>query len=409
MGEIYSENKLSRYERFLIHFCIIDTLFLTYIPVIALSFSVPFTIIWMFNYIRSREYAQDVDRKKYRIFLIIVIISCIIGFLFVNESAVQGAKIALEMLLTTFLYFIFKKYIKYVRIDKYLCAFIYLGAILAIFYFVNRSGFVVFKNFVNPFDGDTLNYLGVSSTNFRYNFLWTDANNPAYMFPTVLFMLFQLTDYSFGKKIFLYICVLIIVVATMSTGGAIAFAVVTVLSVVFGHKQKIQIRRVNVIAFFFSAVMIFAIIAFLPNIIDFANTNETVIQSFERVQDNSASGDQRIQIWKKFIKEKPIYRYVVCGEGPMHIIYGRNAQPHNGFLYLIYAYGWIGAYLFFSIFIIPRRRLIQSWYYFPMIMGIFVNTMMTNPKILGLFFIIKICSDKDFYIVKNENKGEYYK
>jgi hypothetical protein len=120
--------------------------------------------------------------------------------------------------------------------------FIGLGLALAVYYIFDRYGFAHFKTIVNKYDGVVIGF-GNDYATFRYNFLWTDANNPAYAFTAVMVFLLMKYKFPLYQKGLLMICVLILVLTSMSTGGLIAYFTSLILILFFLSLQNEQYQK----------------------------------------------------------------------------------------------------------------------------------------------------------------------
>lgn len=371
-------------------FTLIDILFLTYLPFIALSASVIIIIPWFL--LNVQIIRRDKESTTWSLFFILAVISIGIGCFLYPENIYNYVKSGFIFLSSTIYYFYFKEnlfYLEKEKVLKMLYMFVIFGTILAILYLVQPQAFSLIKRIVNPYDGVTNSFLnGDILDQIRYNFLWTDANNVAYMFSAITLFLLATNIYNFSKSCFLILCNVIILVATMSTGGSGSFVIGLLLLILFHLKNFRYVKKSDFVCFII--VVLFIVILGNTVLTKVINNNILIDSSLDRVSTNSL--DSRISRWEYILNNKNIMLYFLFGNGPSIVVNNTIKAPHSGVLYLIYGYGGIAFLAFIKMFFSKTSNVKIKDYIFivPIIIGFMINTLITNPKIMAIISLLVV-------------------
>ena len=385
---------MSLFDKFVVWFCVIDALFLTYLPFVAMTISTPLIILWFIKHYKML--LTDRTYKKCILLMIIMLLSIIIGYVGAAQTLKDNIKVWIIQVLCYQYYFMFRYYktkFNYsVNVKKLLMLFLLLGFALAIYYIVNRGGFIQFKTIINQYDG-VVGGLGKNYSSFRYNFLWTDANNPAYAFAAVMTFLLIRYRLNMIEKLMVTVFACIPILASMSTGGLYSFFLGLGLSFIASIIRGIKKGYItfNIKSLFIFIVILLTIGVLKDNILDFLD-NPTMRQSYERTSTNDDQLGYRMNIWTDVINKEPIYKHIFTGVGPSIVIDGVSRKPHNGFLYLIYSYGMIATYLFLNLFFFKRKgtSIVDYFYTVPLWIGFTINGIIGNPKFLIIIMLLAV-------------------
>lgn len=389
---------MGRIFEYIVLFCIIDVLFLTYLPFIAMSASFLIIIPWFIFH--HNKINNDNEFKTWKIFFTLSFISVVISFIVnsglsdANELVYKNTKTWFIFITSTIYYFFFRKYLPFTRfnVNKLLYYFVLYCAFFALIYYANPSTYMSLKSILNPYDGVTNSFMDDEyGFQYRYNFLWTDANNVAYMFSAVTLYLISTTSMSLKKKIILIFSTLFIMIATMSTGGTLSFLVTLFLSI-FIFKDRQKSIKFSMSDTLFITILLIAALVFFMNYFNVITDNLIVKESLDRMEGNSI--DSRTVKWKYLLENKPLIEYLFIGRGPIVLVKGISKSPHSGFLYLTYSYGFISLMLFLRLFFVKVKGLPISRFLFmiPIFIGFSINTLVANPKIMGLIAILTVLS-----------------
>lgn len=392
--QIYTEYPMTGFDRFVYWFCIVDGLFLTYLPFVALTVSTPIILLWILQHIR-----ELIDEHEYQICILLAVlmmVSIVWGFLDTPSTLTSNLKVWLIQILCYHYYFMFKyyreKYNYGIDLKKYLIAFLFLGFALAVFYIVNRGGFISLKSVVNRFDG-VVGGLGTNYQGFRYNFLWTDANNPAYAFSMV--MAFVLLKYRLTllEKVATVIFPLIAILCSMSTGGLVMYIVSLAVCLIIGVVRTVKNGGMKIYFKEIATILILLLMVYMfyDKIVEFFN-NPTIQQSLDRTSSNEDQLTFRMNIWSDILSKDPIWHHVFLGIGPSCVVNGVSRKPHNGILYLVYGYGMIATFLFLKLFFFKKKHVKMDQYVYTMAAwaGLIINGIIGNPKFLIIFFLLAV-------------------
>lgn len=218
-------NLKKNYDIIIFWICLIDLMFLPYLHFVSTNFSIVLIAFWCLVNIKKILVKENVI---YFIMMILMILSTMMSFFiypkFISNIniPVYNTKVCFQFVMYI-LYFIFFKYIftNYkINLKKPIIFMFLFALLLCLIYMIDKNIFAYIKLFWNNADELTLTFLKNGSIiQYRYNFIWTDPNNPAYFFTALLF--FYLVNFRSKKieKLFLFISTLAILVACMSSGG----------------------------------------------------------------------------------------------------------------------------------------------------------------------------------------------
>ena len=146
---------------------------------------------------------------------------------------------------------------------------------------------------------------------------------------------------------------------------------------------------------------LFGLVLCLFLVVDFTFLEEYMNLALDRFESNSS--DSRTKIWIDFLENKNIFQYVLWGNGSNIYIDGLLRRPHNGHLYLIYAYGFVAYIMFLFMF---RKRFHTTWkeyaFMLPLLFGFTINVGINEQK----FFLIAILLYTQ-YLTLNSKKNVY--
>lgn len=404
-----------KFDIILFWLCIIDLIFLPYFPLISTNFSIILIGIWSIKNLKN-----VILKKENLIFLIMIllmitstILSIMIYPRFINEIdiPIYNIKVCIQFIVY-FLYFIFFRYIfkNYkINIKKIIIFAFGFAAFLALIYVVDKNLFAHIKLFWNNDDFFTLTFLNEPNTiQYRYNFIWTDPNNPAYFFVALLFLfLTNNIKSNLKEKIFIFACFFIILITCMSSGGILSFFITAFLYLILKNfvynKDKISVLVDKIKQNYKKLIFIVLIL-----IIGFICIKDISIfkESIDRITNNSLSS--RVNIWLRILKNTHFFRYLIFGTGGTQVILndGTLLLPHSGELYLIYSFGLIYLCLFMHAFF--RKSKNVNWLDFlfvlPIFIGFSINTVVGEQKLFILYLMIYAYS---IFKVK-ENKIKKY-
>lgn len=397
------KNNREKVDKFVFYFSIVDILFLPYIWFISTNYSLGIVAIWALinikNITKMREF-------RISVFLtIFIIISTVISFFCYPSELKTGytvwisnIKMAMQYM-SYFLYYIMFVYVikKYqdIKIKKILLSFLGFAVILAIIYMVSRTGFANIKTFWNRVDSFTIWYKEGKAIQYRYNFIWTDPNNPAYAFVALMVYLLLNEKVNMLERLYILASTIFLLICSMSTGGALCFFIAIICLVIFDvipNRAKVK-KKINKQNKKKILLLVASLIVILFLVILVLSKTDLYRESTKRIFGNADEGSSsRISIWKKIIKNSNIFHNVIFGTGGTQVIFkdGTMLAPHNGNLYFIYAYGMIFYILFMYEFFRKRKNVKLRNYLFviPIFIGFTINTIVGEQKFMILYILL---------------------
>lgn len=208
---------------------------------------------------------------------------------------------------------------------------------------------------------------------------------------------FLCCNISFSISRFLTLSLLIVfcLILIMSSGSWICYISSFCLILIFNIKRRFSLTKL------FFVLTLFGLVLCLFLVVDFTFLEEYMNLALDRFESNSS--DSRTKIWIDFLENKNIFQYVLWGNGSNIYIDGLLRRPHNGHLYLIYAYGFVAYIMFLFMF---RKRFHTTWkeyaFMLPLLFGFTINVGINEQK----FFLIAILLYTQ-YLTLNSKKNVY--
>lgn len=375
---------VSNVEIFLFHFSVVDILFFPYMSSVAMAYSQIPIFIW-FLFQKGCVFNRR-DLLGYRIFSYMVIVSTFISLYTIPESSFSNGisenvkrmfQYIMNMSFFFFFIHIFETYI--VSIKKYLVFFLLYVTLLGVLYLFDFNLFIDIKEYLNPKDAlleileDSTGYV------YRYSFLWSDPNNIGYIIVSIYVFLCCNIPFAVNRFMILSLLIVFCLILIMSSGSWICFVTSFFLILFSNMKRRFSLAKFCLI------LAILSILFCLFIIVDFTFLEDYINLALDRFESNSS--DSRTKIWVDFLTKKNILQYVLWGNGSNIYIDDVLRRPHNGHLYLIYAYGFLAYSMFLFIF---RKRSSTTWkeyaFMLPIIIGFTINVGINEQK----FFLIAI-------------------
>ena len=391
---------ISQIEIFLFHFSVFDILFLPYMSRMAMAYSQIPIFIWFL--LQKRNIFNRKDFSAYRIFSYMIIVSTFISIYTIPESLFfngisENVKRMFQYIMNMSFFFffihIFETYI--VSIKKYLLGFLLYVAVLGALYLFDFNLFIEIKEYLNPKDAlleildDSTGYI------YRFSFLWSDPNNIGYIIIAIYTFLCCNISFSISRFLTLSLLIVFCLILIMSSGSWICYISSFCLILIFNIKRRFSLTKL------FFVLTLFGLVLCLFLVVDFTFLEEYMNLALDRFESNSS--DSRTKIWIDFLENKNIFQYVLWGNGSNIYIDGLLRRPHNGHLYLIYAYGFVAYIMFLFMF---RKRFHTTWkeyaFMLPLLFGFTINVGINEQK----FFLIAILLYTQ-YLTLNSKKNVY--
>lgn len=377
--------QINNIDKLVFLMCVMDILFLPYIRVVSASISMIVLPIWYIFNLKKIKLTSEF--KLFLLLASLVVLSVALStsaYPMLLKSNITNSAI----LIYGFLYYFFYKYYfesnSNTSLKKLLSWYVLFGFTLATVYLVSPNLYFQVRSFWSM-SGEVIEITD-SLVIHRFTSTFSDPNNAAVVFVSVMAFLLLSKKTSFLKSILLMGATALILIAAMSSTGFILFG----LTILFYFAWLLFTKKFT--RFKKSTLLYMAIIFFLlPFILVFIYIflgSDVAQMSLERVAGNSA--DSRFLIWKELLSRESIFSYILYGMGGTVVIDGYIFKPHNGHLHLIYSYGMIVYAIFISIFFRKRKNTSLSSYFFlvPFFLGFTMNVGIYEPRFMFILALL---------------------
>lgn len=379
---------LSLFDRFCFWFATIDIMFLPYFKYISVSFSVPLIFLW--TMLNSKSLFRDKEAIAVSFISFSMLLSTIVGLVYYGDvrfetTFLTSVKRFFQYNICFGYYFFYKSYFKRknVNIAKIIFIFLIYTTFFAIAYKLLPYEYAVLKIAINPADNHTRRYLA-GIVNYRFNYLWTDPNNIAYLIDGLVYWYLLRNECSIISKIVFILLSIFIVTATVSNGGMIILGFMFLVLIICQLISNAKLNLNKLISIYLLLIIGFNIILFtkIGNKI-----YEVLFQQFETrliyyFKSQNISGG-RIADLKVAINDlNPIFFIIGSGK--------EGFTSENGHLYWICMYGFL-SYLILLWFMF-RKYKTQLWKDYLWILPFFVaftmNIAIGEFKWMAIYFIL---------------------
>lgn len=406
---ISQEKELTQFERVTFWFSVFDLLFLPYFPLMSVSFSVPLVAIWMA--LHGRELLTGKEGRAFFIMAAFMIFGTAMGAFYSGtlrwETSFSTTVKRFFQYIICFGYYFFYKYTfrrRSININKIFIAFGVYATLLALFFLFNPHTYAEIKMIINPVDNHTARYLAGTQL-YRFNYLWTDPNNIAYLFDAVVVWFALDNKEPFANKLVVILLAIVIDLATASNGGIIILAVsliyivaMQVISLITIHSK---VRSITLATIVFAIIIAYFVFRYtnLSQIIQTELIDKLRARMMIYSSSQNLSGG-RLDDLKVSIKYlNPIL--LLSGVGK------EGFSTENGHLYWIGMYGF-PSYLGFMYIVFAKFKNV-SWrryiWIFPLFIAFTLNIAIGEFKWFAILLLLLAASRyDDFYKEKSLNE-----
>ena len=396
---------ITKFEDFIFWFSIIDIFFLPYFRLISISFSVPFVAIWMLLHYRDLYRGKEAFAFFSLSFLMLA--GTAIGLFYSEQlrfetSIETSIKRLFQYHFCFGYYFFYKEYFKRRSIDinKVLIIFTVVVSLYALYFMVSPSSYASIKMYLNPVDNHTARYLA-GTHYYRFNYLWTDPNNIAYLMDGVVFWFAIDNNESFARRMLVLSLSAIVSLATASNGGMaiLGFELVLILGMKFLElvaNGRIKIR--TILTFILLILALILVIRYTPiyqyiqtELIDKLRSRWTIYSTTSNL-----SGGRLADLKTAFQYLNPLLLFVgVAKEG---------FTTENGHIYWIGMYGF-PAYICFMSIVFAKFKYVRWKYYvwiIPFFFAFTFNIAIGEFKWFAIYFLLLAASRYDEYYLTGD-------
>ena len=376
-----------KFDSICFNLILFDIFFVPLFPLFSVSMSLPILLYW---YLKRSRRCGIVREKKYFAPVVLLMVVSTFFSLFEFEGAsyntdfFTSVKRCLQYI-TSFCYFFFFTYF-FINYKRDIRNIVFLGVIYitlyALLYSVNQDFFINLKQILCPFDPQVNRWLqGNQILVYRFNYLWADPNNVAYATTALSLLYFVEEKESTVRKYIVLICLLYVLVCTMSIGG------IGVAAVLVGYLFILTNSfRSNASAVFIGAVILIGCIGYV--IYNFSYFYELIDSSIGVRMDVydtdgiAGGGGRGADLLNGLSKFNPLFLFVGSGK--------EGYVTEVGHIYVWYMYG-LPVYIYF-IYIMFSKRKKQSFKEWlpivPFFVGFTMNIAIGEQKFLLLLLLI---------------------
>ena len=380
------------WDRYIFLFIIIDVLFLPYFPLMSVSFSVPFVILWGTSHIRTLFKGKEANIIL--LIILLMLISTLINPLFSGKTVLQtsfstAVKRYFQYAISLCLLLCCKQafYLYEIKLDKILFAFVIFVCIFAILFFLFPYRYASIKHLISRVDLHTYRFL-LGNVTYRFNYLWADPNNIAYATVGVESFLLMKGNLSIAKQYTMIGCSAFIVLASSSAGGMISFVLVNLL--VIAHKMitspgyYFNYKPASIFMFFLCTLVVWLVIT-QTDIISKVLMN-LLIKFQDRMTTYRAGSDISGGRWEDFLG-------AISMLTPWMLFIGGGQEgftTENGHVYIIGMYGFL-VYIGLIILLFGKfknQKIYDYIWILPFFIGFTMNIGIGEYKWLAIFIIL---------------------
>ena len=364
-------------------FVYIDLLFLPYFQAVIMPVSLPLVfgaLLW-FGHLRIRS-------RFFTPFLILsglLMTSYLIG-LFVPQAApymAENLKRVIQFLTSFFYLFFFYRVAMTIAIEQYLKR---IAVVFLIYFMILVLLFANDPDFVNSLMRDLYGRLvtdsEVARIHLRFAYLFSDPNTAGYFVSIAVLPWLMVFKKRLFKVVVITACI-VAVVLVQSRGALLGLMFAILYWGLPWHWFKYGVNRREFtsyfgISIFMVTIGVVALFYFFPNLNDIPLYDISI----NRVTDSESyiKGGSRFEIWTKYVTILPVSP---IGIGYMFDTEAGKFFPHSDFFRFFYSYGYIAAFV--VTFWLARETRHFPLLLFPALLAFFVNTLIDEQKLFGLF------------------------
>lgn len=376
-----------------------DIFFVPLFPWFSISVSLPILLLW---YIQKGYLTKfEPEHKHFPVVVVLMAMSTLLSLVGFEDASYNTDFFTsfkrFVQYTTSFCYFFFFMYF-FVQYQRKITNIVFWGIVyitlFALIYYFYQDTFIHFKQVVCRFDPQVNRWLdGNILAVYRFNFLWADPNNVAYAITSLaLFYIIEEKESAFKKYIVL-VCLLYVLLCTMSFGGLGVAAILIPYVCLFSDRFRSGDSSIII-----GVLAIILIIGFISYNFDYLyQVYDSGIRTRQDLYgaDGMSGGGGR---WKDFLRG-------INNFNPLFLIVGSGQEgfvTEIGHIYVWYMYG-LPVYIYF-LYILFRKRARQTVIEYlpivPMFVGFTMNIAIGEQKYLLLLLLISAYYSAKSYKLK---------
>ena len=364
-----------------------DIFFVPLFPWFSISVSLPILLIWYFK--KGYLTKFEPEHKYFPVVVVLMAMSTLLSLVGFEDASYNTDFFTsfkrFVQYTTSFCYFFFFMYF-FVQYQRKITNIVFWGIVyitfFALFYYFYQDTFIQFKQVFCRFDPQVNRWLdGNTLAVYRFNFLWADPNNVAYAITSlVLFYIIEEKESTFKKYIVL-VCLLYVLLCTMSIGGLGVAAIL--IPYVFLFSDRFRSGDSSIIIGVLAIILMIGFISYnFDYLYQVYDSGIRARQGFYGADGMSGGGGRWDDLLRGINKFNPLFLIVGSGQ--------EGFVTEIGHIYVWYMYG-LPVYIYF-LYILFRKRYRQTVIEYlpivPMFVGFTMNIAIGEQKYLLLLLLI---------------------
>lgn len=367
---------------------LLDLLLFPYIRALHCGIGMILVAMWCFFHISKISLSTW-------LFVLLVFFSNVMGAAFF-ELGTKGLVSAIMIIYIFFLYdYLSQAFVQNLHIVKrIMLIYIFFNLILALIYIKAPQQYFSTRS-LWTMSGSEINFTELQIS--RFTSIYSDPNNAGCSLTILLSYLLIYEKLSKAQLVCALSITLVCVVLTFSVSATVLFSFVLVIVLAFAYKTEDQKETRNIMIAFFIIAVLFLIVylsvssnSLSDNL--FVKTLQNRIK--KNTEDNNLGG--RVTIWINLLTSVNPFSFILFGHGMVLDNANKIYAPHNGLLYLLYAYGLPSVIVFlnkFTSFI--KDKFIYSLPIFITFTTIFINTGFSDYRFITIStLVVVLCKVK---------------
>lgn len=374
-----------RFDSICFNLILFDIFFIPLFPLFSVSVSLPLLLYWFVK--RGGRTSIVCEKKYFPLVVILMVFSTFFSILdfdgaSYNTDVVTSAKRCIQYI-TSFMYYFFVAYF-FMHYKRSITNVVFWGIIYitfyALLYTINQDVFIYLKRIICPFDPQVNRWLQNQLLVYRFNYLWADPNNVAYATTTMSLFYFIEEKKATIKKYLVLICLLYVLVCTMSIGGVCVAVVLLGYLFVFTNSFRNNASAI-VIGVIILSVSIRYVIYNLDFFRQLIESGIGLRMDVYDVDGISGGGGRVADLINGLRKFNPLFLFVGSGK--------EGYVTEIGHIYVWYMYGLpVYIYFLYMLFRKRKRQSLKEWLIIiPMFVGFTVNIAIGEQKFLLLLLL----------------------
>lgn len=390
-----------KFDSICFNLILFDIFFVPLFPWFSISVSLPILLLW---YIKKGYLTKfEPEHKYFSVVFFLMAVSTMLSLIGFEDASYNTDFFTsfkrFVQYTTSFCYYFFFMYF-FVQYQRNITNIVFWGIVyitlFALFYYLYQDSFIQFKQVVCRFDPQVNRWLdGNQLAVYRFNYLWADPNNVAYAIASLALFYIIEEHESIFKKYIVLVCLLYVLLCTMSIGGIGVTAILIPYVFFFSDRFRTGGSSIKI-----GVLAIILIIGYISYNFDYLyQIYDSGIRARQDIYgaDGMAGGGGR---WNDLLRG--INKF-----NPLFLIVGSGQEgfvTEIGHIYVWYMYG-LPVYIYFLYVLFGKRSKLTFIEYLPivpMFVGFTMNIAIGEQKYLLILLLISAYYSAKSYRLKKK-------